>query len=649
MNNATQTVPSRQPKKATSACEVCRALKVKCIQPEEGQPCTKCARSNSQCVFPEPRQRDRVSQRARPRLADLESKLANIIGLLSRSSAPHGGIQTPVETGSGLPAIPDYFSSSPHPAAELISQGYLAGSELDESPELSDNQNATENTPKESYGASTAMDAAWITDLGLGLVVLDHLLDTFRGMVSYFPFVQLSESWTAASMAEDRPFLLLAAVAAASSKFCHLQDALIRQFKESLSKRVVMAGEKDLDLLQGLLVHLAWFQFHFIPGSQQDYLYLQIAISMVIDLHLDQEAADLLERRTELGNIYTREACRAYLGCYYLSGIITMSSGRPNNLQYHKNMLPCAMMLQQQPEFETDSLIYPVTKVLQFAEEVCETYRSEGLYGPRLYIHAERFTTRLEDWWSSLSMHLRNTILLINAYHTVKIRIQEMGLVYRYGPRKTPVPKAQADSTLLSVPPMVISNLIKCVTSTKESLDSFLAIPVTGHCSLPFSTWYQLILTVFVLYRLSVGLLEVPEWNVEIAQQTVDLQAYFDTLLSYLHIMKSSPDRQIPTKSLFSRIPEIMESVRTSYALAREDIVEVRDSSNAHHELNASNNTASSVQRLRRCPALRYSNRQVTQAPSQPAPQNAIAMEIQRIEDEKLWGDLLVMETPSII
>ena len=67
------------------------------------------------------------------------------------------------------------------------------------------------------------------------------------------------------------------------------------------------------------------------------------------------------------------------------------------------------MMLQQHPEFETDLLIYPVTKVLQFAEEVCETYRSEGLHVSRLSIHAERFTTRLEDWWSSLSTDLRNT------------------------------------------------------------------------------------------------------------------------------------------------------------------------------------------------------------------------------------------------
>lgn len=70
-------------------------------------------------------------------------------------------------------------------------------------------------------------------------------------------------------------------------------------------------------------------------------------------------------------------------------------------------MLQCAIILEQQPEFETDLLIYPVMKVIQFVGEVCETYRSEGICGPRLYIHAERFTIRLEEWWSSLSTDLR--------------------------------------------------------------------------------------------------------------------------------------------------------------------------------------------------------------------------------------------------
>ncbi|KAL4867741.1 hypothetical protein BDV12DRAFT_186432 [Aspergillus spectabilis] len=616
--------------KVTLACQKCRVLKVKCIRPDEGQPCTKCARSNSECVFPEPRQRARVSQRAKPRLVDLESKLTSIIGLLSRSNEPLRGVQPPVGTDPGLPAISESFGDSPHPTAESMSQGYLAGAGLDEELGSSRNQNTTENIPEESWDASTTMDTAWITDLGLGPVVLEHLLDKFHGMASYFPFVQLPYAWAAASMAEDRPFLLLAAVAAAASEYRHLQGALIRQFKESLSQRVIMAGEKNLDLLQGLLVHLAWFHFHFIPGSQQTYQYLQIAISMVIDLGLDQEAADLLEQRTELGDTSIGEACRAYLGCYYMSSIISMSSGKPNNLQCREDMLRCAMLLQQQPEFETDLLIYPVIKVLQFAEEVCETYRSEGIHGSRLHIHAERFTTRLEEWWSSLSTDLCNT---------------KMGLVYCYGKRRPPSVKAQENSTMLSAPPMVISNLTKCVGSTKEYLDSFFTIPAAEYNRLPFSAWYQVIFAVFVLYRLSVGLPEVPEWNVEIAQQTLDPQKYLNILLSHLQAIEPSPNRQIPTKSLFSRLPEIIESVRTSYALANENLAQGRDSRHAHHELKAS---ALSVQG-HRCPALRYSSRHVNQALGQPALQTAIATEVQRIEDEKLWGDILVKDTfPSM-
>ncbi|KAJ5415116.1 hypothetical protein N7465_003811 [Penicillium sp. CMV-2018d] len=573
--------------------------------------------------------------------------LTNIIGLLSRSSAPLSGIEPPGNPDDGLVSNPEYFSDSLHPTAEWMSEGYLAGPELSEALGSSENQDTTENTLEKSWDASTAMDAAWITDLGLSPVVLEHLLDRFRGMVSYFPFVRLSDTWTAASMAEDRPFLLLAAVAAASSKYCHLQDALIRRFKEFLSQRVIIAGEKDLDLLQGLLVHLAWFHFHFVPGSQQTYQYLQIAISMVIDLRLDQEAADLLEKRTELGDAYIREACRAYLGCYYMSSIISMSSGKPNNLQFRESMLRCATMLQQQPEFDTDLMIYPVTKVLQFADEVCETYRSEGIYGTRLYIHAERFTTRLEEWWSSLSTDLRNTVLLINGYHAVKIRIQEMGLVYCYGQRRPPPPKSQEDSTILSTPPMVISNLVKCVSSTKEYLDLFFAIPAAEHTSLPISAWYQVILAVFVLYRLSVGLPEVPEWNREIAHQSVDLQEYLDTLLSNLQAIKPSPDRQIPTKNLFSMLPEILGSVKDSYALEKENLTQVHDSNRAHHKLGASKIAASSARGTHRCPALRYSNRHVAQATDQPALQNAIATEVQKIEDEKLWSDILFMDTFS--
>jgi hypothetical protein len=235
---------------------------------------------------------------------------------------------------------------------------------------------------------------------------------------------------------------------------------------------------------------------------------------------------------------------------------------------------------------------------------------------------------------------LKFLVLLINGYYAVKIRIQEMGLVYCYGQRRPSSTKAQEGSIIPSAHPMVISNLIDCVNSTKEYLDLFFALHSAEQNSLPFSAWCQVVLTLFVLYRLSVGLPEVPQWNVKITQQIVDLQEYIDTLLSHLQAIKPLPDRQIPNKSLFSRLPEIIGSVRTSYALAKENPAQVHDSRHAHHDLNASNSTASSVQGLHRCPAVRYSIRRVAQAQDLHTEQSGITTEVQNIEDEKLWGDL---------
>jgi hypothetical protein len=42
---------------------------------------------------------------------------------------------------------------------------------------------------------------------------------------------------------------------------------------------------------------------------------------MVVDLHLEQEAAKLLEELTEPEDTYTREACRTHLGWYYMSSM----------------------------------------------------------------------------------------------------------------------------------------------------------------------------------------------------------------------------------------------------------------------------------------------------------------------------------------
>ena len=85
------------------------------------------------------------------------------------------------------------------------------------------------------------------------------LLQVFRDMSTYFPFVMLPTMATVTSLSQERPFLFLAAVTAASSAEKPLQEALERECRSVLCTKALFEGEKSLDLLEGLLVYLAWF------------------------------------------------------------------------------------------------------------------------------------------------------------------------------------------------------------------------------------------------------------------------------------------------------------------------------------------------------------------------------------------------------
>ena len=88
----------------------------------------------------------------------------------------------------------------------------------------------------------------------------EELVNLFReSMNQYFPFVVIPKGVTAESLSEQRPFLFLAVVTSASSMYKPLQRALDSRFRSILSQDAVFHGKKSLDLLQGLLVYLAWF------------------------------------------------------------------------------------------------------------------------------------------------------------------------------------------------------------------------------------------------------------------------------------------------------------------------------------------------------------------------------------------------------
>lgn len=72
-----------------------------------------------------------------------------------------------------------------------------------------------------------------------------------------FPFVVIPQQ-TVQSLRRTRPYLLKAVITAAAHKDRELQRRRAVDFITSLSKAILIDGEKSLDVLQALLVHLAW-------------------------------------------------------------------------------------------------------------------------------------------------------------------------------------------------------------------------------------------------------------------------------------------------------------------------------------------------------------------------------------------------------
>ena len=65
---------------------------------------------------------------------------------------------------------------------------------------------------------------------------------------------------TVSSMRHERPFLLLNVLTMAAQRYQELQIVLEKEVREVLGSKIISEGEQSLDLLQGLMVYLAWYE-----------------------------------------------------------------------------------------------------------------------------------------------------------------------------------------------------------------------------------------------------------------------------------------------------------------------------------------------------------------------------------------------------
>jgi hypothetical protein len=89
------------------------------------------------------------------------------------------------------------------------------------------------------------------------------------------------------------------------------------------------------------------YHFYYMPKRELSYQLLQMAIGMCVDLGLTLRPAEAVARKVGLrlshyrkadqpsakhDAFYSREARRAYLGCYYLSTTTAWVTGKPSSI-----------------------------------------------------------------------------------------------------------------------------------------------------------------------------------------------------------------------------------------------------------------------------------------------------------------------------
>lgn len=147
----------------------------------------------------------------------------------------------------------------------------------------------------------------------------ESLLSTFRAMLAYCPVILLPDGITVRDLAQTRPFVLLAILAAAAGATSlqghNLYD---EEFRKIFALKLVAGGERSLELLQGILIYCLWYPFHLRPKVKQVFQYTRMAADLVHDLELDVDA-----RGTTAGEEHMTperlDSIRAYIAQYYLS------------------------------------------------------------------------------------------------------------------------------------------------------------------------------------------------------------------------------------------------------------------------------------------------------------------------------------------
>lgn len=227
-----------------------------------------------------------------------------------------------------------------------------------------------------------------------GLVTLEKARSIFavfrKNLLPHFPVLAIPDDSVFDEYIAKKPLLLHAILASGSSMaepelYSSLSTTLIQEY----SRRIMLSGEKSLELVQAMMVSSSWYYSADHWRNQRFYEYLNIASTLAFDLGLNEPYKPTDSSVFSDGGFYlgdsktvTLEAQdsenyidrkRALIACYNACESITISLRRPSMLNFTMYMVECAKGLEASP-LKNDNCLAAWARLMNMADEISVAY-----------------------------------------------------------------------------------------------------------------------------------------------------------------------------------------------------------------------------------------------------------------------------------
>ncbi|CAG8132446.1 unnamed protein product [Penicillium olsonii] len=254
------------------------------------------------------------------------------------------------------------------------------------------------------------------------------MLDSFRQtLMPYFPFVIIAPQTTLDQLRAEKPFLLLAIIKVSMYRDTAAQRILEEIFQSAVAKRMIFSHAPSMDVLQGLLVALAWL--HHQIQHMRFSSYLHLAWSIVGDLRLDRVSdTQSIYSRMDMSTVSSdhrsskqskNESRRALIGCYMLSSCRSTMFQKDRMMTRLSYVEKQALELLDNAETASDRCLIHLVKLQQIFERIDDAVVTTT--NPGREIDMRGFQSQINEYKTTLPATFSDNSLLRFNLHTLQL------------------------------------------------------------------------------------------------------------------------------------------------------------------------------------------------------------------------------------